>query len=191
MNTKKQYLALFDLDGTLFDTTEVNYLSYKHALEIHGGFSIEENYYKTICNGNHYKKYLPNIINSNDSILIEQIHNTKKECYSNYLYAAKKNIHLFRIIESLKENYYIAIVTTASRKNTMDILKYFEVESFFDLILTHEDVQKVKPDPEGFLTAMSYFNILPENTLVFEDSELGIQAALASDATTFRIEKFS
>lgn len=186
----KKYLALFDLDGTLFDTTEVNYLAYKYALENNGDFVLDKNHYITSCNGKHYKKYLPDIINSNDSSLIEKIHNTKKICYSNYLYAAKKNIHLFQIIKSLRSTYYTAIVTTASKKNTMDILKYFQVEELFDLIITHEDVKNVKPNPEGFLTAMDYFHIPPNNTLIFEDSDIGVEAAISSNATVFKIENF-
>lgn len=190
MNNIKKYLALFDLDGTLFDTTEVNYLAYKYALENNGNFFLDKNYYITSCNGKHYKKYLPNIINSNDSSLIEKIHNTKKICYSNYLYAAKKNIHLFEIIKSLRSTYYTAIVTTASRKNTTDILKYFQVEDLFELIITHEDVKNVKPNPEGFLTAMNHFHIHPKNTLIFEDSDIGIEAAVSSNANVFKIETF-
>lgn len=190
MKSERKKLALFDLDGTLFDTTEVNYLAYRYALEIHGDFSIDKEYYIQKCNGNHYKKYLPDIIQSNDSGLIENIHNTKKKCYSKYLYAAKKNMHLFEIIMALRKSYYIAIVTTASRKNTMDILSYFQVEKFFDLIITHEDVKNVKPDPEGFLIAMQHFHISPENTLIFEDSDIGLKAALASKASTFKVKYF-
>lgn len=190
MNSTKKYLALFDLDGTLFDTTEVNYLAYKYALENNGNFFLDKDYYITSCNGKHYKEYLPNIINSNDSYLIEKIHTTKKNCYSNYLHAAKQNTHLFEIIESLRTQYYIAVVTTASRKNTMDILKHFQVEELFDLIITHEDVKNVKPNPEGFLTAMNYFHISPNNTIIFEDSDIGITAATSSKATVFKIENF-
>lgn len=190
MNSKKNFLALFDLDGTLFDTSEVNYLAYKYALELHGDFLIDKEYYIKNCNGNNYKKYLPNIIRSNDISLIEKIHNTKKECYSKYLYAAKKNIHLFEIIKVLKPSYYIGIVTTASHKNTMDILSHFQVEAFFDLIITHEDIKSVKPNPEGFLSAMEYFHISPENTIIFEDSDIGLEAALASKAATVKVEYF-
>ena len=99
-------------------------------------------------------------------------------------------MHLFEIIMALRKSYYIAIVTTASRKNTMDILSYFQVETFFDLIITHEDVKNVKPNPEGFLIAMQHFQISPENTFIFEDSDIGLEAALASKASTFKVKYF-
>ena len=47
-----------------------------------------------------------------------------------------------------------------------------------------------KQDPEGFIKAMDYFNIIPENTIIFEDSNVGIEAAIKSGANIFKIEKF-
>ncbi|KUP23944.1 HAD family phosphatase [Paenibacillus sp. DMB5] len=185
----KNKLAIFDLDGTLFDTGEVNYLSYKQALQ-QQGYALDFEFYTKECNGKYYKEYLPNIIDNPPIELMETIHNQKKDLYASNLGAARVNEHLFNIIESLKEIYYIAVVTTASSKNCSDILSYFNKTDLFDLIITHNDVHKVKPDPEGFLKAMTYFSITAENTIIFEDSEVGIEAALRSGAAVFTIAKF-
>ena len=181
-------LALFDLDGTLFNTTKVNYHAYNEALK-EKGYSIDYTYYSNYCNGRHYNDFLPEIVDNNEKT-IEYIHKRKKELYSSYLDKAKINSHLFNIIESLKETYYIGIVTTASKKNTHDILNYFNKLELFDLILTSDDITKLKPDPEGYIKAMKYFKIEPENTIIFEDSEVGIKAAKASKATVFVVNKF-
>ena len=55
----------------------------------------------------------------------------------------------------------------------------------FDLILTHEDITKSKPDPEGFLKAMKLFNVEARDCLIFEDSSVGIEAAEKTGATVF------
>ena len=52
----------------------------------------------------------------------------------------------------------------------------------FDLIVTQEDVRKTKPDPECFHLAMLKAGIDKENTIIFEDSETGLEAAKASGA---------
>ena len=181
-------LALFDLDGTLFNTNEVNYCAYSEALK-EKGYNIDYTYYSNYCNGRHYTVFLPQIVNNNEEI-INYVHKRKKELYSSYLNKAKINIHLFNIIESLKETYNIAIVTTASKKNTYDILKYYDKLELFDLILTSDDIEKSKPNPEGYLKAISYFNATPENTIIFEDSEVGIEAAKKTGSSVLIINNF-
>ena len=69
-------------------------------------------------------------------------------------------------------------------------MEYFKKKELFDLILTGDDIKKSKPDPEGFLTAMKYFEIEPKDTLIFEDSPVGIEAANKSGATVFVVNKF-
>ena len=87
-------------------------------------------------------------------------------------------------------DYHIAVVTTASRKNTMDILGAYGYGSYFDLIVTAEDIINVKPDPEGFLYAMDHFNIRAEDTVIFEDSYTGIETAKVTGAAVFAVEQF-
>ncbi len=70
-------------------------------------------------------------------------------------------------------------------KNTIELLDEFDIMHIFDLILTQEDIARTKPDPEGFLNAMQYFEIDPKRTIIFEDSEVGIKAAIASGAQCF------
>ncbi|MCQ2514858.1 MAG: HAD family hydrolase [Ruminococcus sp.] len=180
-------LAIFDLDGTLFDTSDVNYYSYKEALLTYG-VELDKKYFVEECNGRHYKEFLPIIMGTDE--YLEPVHIRKKNAYANNLDKARVNKHLFSIIEKIKSDYYIAIVTTASKKNVLDILNYHNYLDLFDLIITQEDVLKPKPDPQGFLLAMEHYNMSPENTLIFEDSDIGIIAAQRSKATVFKIEKF-
>ena len=91
----------------------------------------------------------------------------------------------------IKSRYNITLVTTASRKNVEDILNTFDKLNVFDKIFTQEDVTKMKPDPEGYLTAMKYFNVKPEDTIIFEDSEAGLAAAKLSGAFYYKVFKFN
>jgi len=180
-------LALLDMDGTLFDTNDVNFYAYNEAMNEAGFKMIEYDYYCKFCNGRHYTEFLPKFTD-NKKETIEQIHKRKKELYSSFLDKAKINNHLFNIIKAIIDSYYLAIVTTASKKNVNEILNYFQVYDIFDLILTADDIKKKKPDPEGFLKAMHFFNIEPENTLIFEDSIPGIEAARKTKATIFTVD---
>lgn len=183
----KDKLAIFDLDGTLFDTGEVNYRAYKDALQPFG-VDLDRAHYIDDCNGRHYTEFLPEIMGT--SMYNEEVHRLKKAAYSRNLAYARENTHLFNLLCLLRRDYHTAIVTTASRKNTMEILTHFHREALFDLILTQEDMTRMKPDPEGFILAMRHFDMSADDTVIFEDSEPGILAAKATGATVIAIMKF-
>lgn len=187
-HSNKRKLAIFDLDGTLFDTKEVNYLAYKEAVEKYG-YHIDYGYFKDFCYGRHYMEFLPGIT-TDDSNVLRIMHDIKQSAYSKYVGRAQTNIWLFDLIETIKVGYYIALVTTASKRNTYEILQAFDKEDVFDIILTHEDISKSKPDPEGFLKAMGYFGICRENTIIFEDSDIGAEAAERSGAGVMMVRGF-
>lgn len=185
--SEKNKLALFDLDGTLFNTDEVNFRAYEKAFNS-VGVELDKNYFIKECSGRHYKEFVPKILGNSDKL--EEVHDRKKSYYKSFLGEARLNEHLFRIIDSLKDDYHIAIVTTASKANVNDILDYFNVRDCFEFFVTQEDIKKPKPNPEGFLLAMEHFNVDAKDTVIFEDADVGIEAAKASGATVFRVERF-
>lgn len=184
----KDRLAIFDLDGTLFDTRRVNYFAYSKALESFG-IELDYEYFSAECNGKYYKEFLPQIMCVDTEI--EEVHRLKKEYYNDFLCEAISNERLFDIIRTLKGTYHIALVTTASGRNCKELLNYFGKEKEFDLIISGEDVLKKKPDPEGFLKAMRFFRIPEKNAIIFEDSAAGIEAAEKSGAAVFVVRGFA
>jgi beta-phosphoglucomutase len=182
-------LIIVDLDGTLFDTKEVNYYAYKEAIAPYG-YEIDYNYYCDFCNGRHYLDFLPQITTSDEKIL-KQIHHDKKAAYKKYLNKAILNQGLADILYTMHGKYKISLVTTASKQNTDDILNQFQLTEIFDLILTHDDIKKTKPEPDGFIKAMDYFGVKPEETIIFEDSEVGIEAAKRSGAFYYKTYGFN
>ncbi len=183
----KEYLAIFDMDGTLFDTREANYSAYKDSLEKYN-ISLDRGYFETQCFGKNYREFLPIIMGGSE--FIEDVHSAKIDLYKNYLCKVRMNQHLFRLIDSIKDKYYVAIVTTASKTNTMELLHYFNCTEIFDCIVTKEIITKMKPDPECFLWTMSHFDVEPDMTLIFEDSKVGIAAARSAGASVFVVNQF-
>ena len=84
-------LAIFDLDGTLFDTGEVNFFSYQKALN-KVGYDVEKKYYIEHCNGYHYKRFLPTILKDlqGDELTrtMEEVHLYKKDYYKDEVKAS-------------------------------------------------------------------------------------------------------
>ena len=188
-NNRHKLLACFDMDGTLYDTRTVNFKSYQYALN-QFGFDLSYDFFVHSCNGKHYRSFLPKLM-ENANELIEEVHAIKKNIYNRFLWEAKRNDHLYDILISIRNSYNTAIVTTASSKNTMDILTFFGDEKYFDLILTQEDIKKKKPNPEGYNRAMKHFGNMPSETIIFEDSEDGVEAACRSGAFLYIVKGFA
>lgn len=182
-------LLITDLDGTLFDTKDVNYHAYKEAIAPYG-YDMDYRYYCDFCNGRHYLEFLPKITTEDPDIL-KAMHQAKKQAYPKYLGKAILNKPLADLIRLMRAEYKSALVTTASRKNCNEILEKFQIRDLFDLVLTHEDIAKSKPDPEGFLKAMQHFHASPKETIIFEDSDVGLKAARRSGAYYYRTYGFN
>ena len=164
----KNKLAIFDLDGTLFDTKDVNYNAYQNAIRMAEiDVKIDYDDFCKLYNGKNYREFLPKIIPNISEEQLKKIHNFKKNIYQEHLDKAKKNDLLFSMIEEIKEK--------------------FSVKNLFDLLITQEDIKNPKPSAEGFLKAMNYFNISKENTIIFEDSEIGIQAANKAETNYVKV----
>lgn len=82
-------------------------------------------------------------------------------------------------------------MTTASKKNTYEVLEYFSITDLFDLILTRDDVDESKPDPQGYLLALRYFDCKAADAVVFEDSPEGIEAAERAGCDCYRVVRRS
>lgn len=81
-------------------------------------------------------------------------------------------------LEGLKKEG-IKIAVGSSSKNSPLILERIGLGKYFDATADGNDITKSKPDPEVFLVAASRLGIHPENCLVIEDAEAGVEAALA------------
>ncbi len=96
-----------------------------------------------------------------------------------------KNLHKIRVrrgFEDLahdikKEGLPIALATSNEWYVVEKVFDHFDLEKYFDCIVTAEEVVLTKPDPEIYLLAASRLGVQPESCLVFEDSEAGIDSA--------------
>ena len=95
----KPKAALFDLDGTLFDTDTANLLSYRDAFGSFG-FVLTEQCWLEHCSGRCFKDFLPDIFDCTDETA-KQIHMIKKKRYPLYLDRCVPNVSLFAVGEKV------------------------------------------------------------------------------------------
>ncbi|MEY4964376.1 MAG: hypothetical protein RLZZ323_1695 [Bacteroidota bacterium] len=187
--TKKAFI--FDLDGVIVDTAKYHYLAWKKiATDLGIEFTHEHN---ELLKGVSRVRSLDIILGlgqveasqeQKDQWLIQ-----KNEDYLSYLVDMDQSEILpgvMPVLEFLKANQQPIALGSAS-KNARPILEKTGILSYFDAIVDGNDVSNAKPDPEVFLQAAQKLGITNENSIVFEDSVAGIQAANSASMTSIGI----
>lgn len=178
-------LIITDFDGTLVDTFEANFNAYKQAFETLG-LSLDEDTYRR-CFGMRFDDFMATV-GVNDEDTAREIRLLKGEFYPLHFGLLKPNHTLLDFIRKSREAAIkTAVASTARRKNLENALTHIGAMNNFDLILAGEDVTHGKPNPEIYQTVMQRLAVKPEETLVFEDSEVGIEAAKASGANYIKV----
>lgn len=174
-----------DFDGTLVDTFEANYAAYCMAFKsCHLELSREQ--YQA-CFGLRFDAFM-NALRIDDSDLRNNIKREKAKTYPMCFSCLKPNVALINFIRKAKQSgVKTAIASTAQRGNLMNVLNYLKLEDLFDIIIAGDAVKEGKPNPEIYLTSMSLLEVSPSETLVFEDTEIGLMAAEQSGANVFKI----
>lgn len=176
-----------DFDGTLVDTFEANLRAYQQAFSDEGVTLTAERYRE--CFGYRFERFMTAMA-INDNIVAHRIKEAKKEYYPDYFEFLKPNNTLIELIDSFKAlGGMTAIASTARKENLMNAVNYLGIAGYFDIIYAGVDVKQGKPSPEIYLKAMKALGVSPEETLIFEDSQVGIDAAKASGAHVMIVDQ--
>ena len=189
MNNKKAFI--FDLDGVIVDTAKYHYLAWqKIANELNIDFTLEQN---ELLKGVSRVRSLDIILELGKVTASQENKNKwlvqKNEDYLSYLVdidASEILPGVFPVLKFLKEEGQPIALGSAS-KNARPILEKTGILSYFDAIVDGNDVTNAKPDPEVFLMAARLLNMKNENSIVFEDSVAGVQAANIAKMTSIGI----
>ncbi|QHI96770.1 HAD-IA family hydrolase [Xylophilus rhododendri] len=183
----KAYLV--DLDGTLADTSEANFRAYAQALQEGAGIDIDRATFEREAFGRNWRQFLPGMI-ERAGVQAEPagIARRKTELYRQTLVHARFNEALVLLLGSRADGVHAALVTTASAANVASVLAQRpDIAALFDLVVTGDDVQRHKPDPEAYVQAAQRLGVAAGDCLVIEDSDIGMGAGLAFGARVLRV----
>ncbi len=89
--------------------------------------------------------------------------------------------HTVGLLRVARETYcQTALATMSFRSEVLHVLKSLDLEGTLNLVLTREDVEQPKPDPEIYLMASSMLEVAPQDCIVIEDSPNGVRAGVAA-----------
>ena len=181
-------LILFDLDGVLVDAKGIHYEALNQALGEFWEISPED--HRNIYDGRKTveklqmlteRKGLP--VDLHDAISTEKQLLTVK-----MLHDLPENLSaqmLFKLLE--QDGYLIGVCSNSIRRTVLTALSKSGLIEYCSVILSNEDVKNSKPHPEIYWKAMSMMGVLPEETVIIEDSPPGLLAAERSRAHYIRV----
>lgn len=180
-------LILLDFDGTLVDTRRANTLAYVQTLR-EAGIDITEQEYVEKYFGVRCPEFMRSL-GIDDSEQAERLRRRKIELYPQYFPTVKLNEPLWDLCQSMRRTgVKVWIVSTGHIDNITNVMRYLRLENGVDGILSGDDITDPKPAPDCFLRAMQIVGAAPEQTLIFEDSAVGLEAARRSGAPFFKVE---
>lgn len=174
-----------DFDGTLVDTFEANLRAYQKAFNECGMNLTPEKYRE--CFGLRYDAFMSHmaIFDDKTANIIKEL---KKDYYPKFFDYLVPNQTLIDIIDTFhKMGGQTAIASTARKENLLNVVDYLHLDKYFDIIFAGVDVKQGKPNPEIYNKAMDALRVTPIETLIFEDTDTGVAAAIASGAKYIRV----
>lgn len=182
--------VLFDMDGVLIDAKDWHYDALNRALS-HFGHAISRESHLSTFDGLPTRQKLKVLSKAHG--LPEGLHeflNKLKQVYTleiTHQRCKPSFNHQYALSKLKAEGYLISVCSNSVRQSVEIMMELSALDSYLDLIVSNEDVLNGKPDPEMYLMAMETIGVKPEECLILEDNDHGIQAALASGGHLFKI----
>jgi len=185
-------LIIFDLDGVLVNAKNIHYSTLNTALrEVDSKFEILWNEHLQKYDGLKTNQKLALLTKEKDLPTREydRVWKRKQELTIDEISSLTIDTRLVDIFKQLKNmGYILACCSNSIRRSVFIMLSKIGVIEYVDLILSNEDVRSSKPHPEIYWKAMSIFEVIPEETLIVEDSPPGLLAASRSGANILRVK---
>ncbi len=175
--------CIFDLDGVIVDTAKYHFLAWQRLAEEMGfGFTEDHNEALKGVSRMASLEILLRVggIVKNDEEKIE-LATRKNNWYVEYISRMTPDEILpgsIDLLTRLRSEGILTAIGSASRNAGM-ILDRIGLRAMFDAIVDGNKIHSAKPDPEVFLKGAEELGLAPENCVVFEDAQAGIEAALA------------
>lgn len=179
----KQKTLIFDLDGTLVDAKELHHASFEWAIKQQcPEFVLTENM-KVRFEGIPTLNKVELLNNDGYSIESSKAYNDKQKHTELHTHMLSWHPGLPKLLDTLSNTYNLSLVSNARSHFVYSVMSLMNMTKF-DIVLTANfaSMDKRKPDPYLFNTAIELLNCDPKQTTIFEDSETGLEAARDSMA---------
>lgn len=178
INPKAEAL-IFDLDGTIADTMPVHFTAYRNILR-EWGIDFTPGLFASLAG-------IPAIetiqkLNEMYGTSMDPVQTglQKEHEYEKIMHRMKPVSPVVDLIREYHGKYPMSVGTGGYKRLAWKTLEILELKDYFEILVSSEDVKHPKPHPETFLKCAQLMGVDPKVCHVFEDGELGVQAATAA-----------
>jgi HAD superfamily hydrolase (TIGR01509 family) len=177
---------LFDCDGTIADSMPLHYAAWSRALSEWNCEFSEELFYAW---GGMSVAEIIAALNQQRGLQMfaDKVAMRKEQLYFDSLPQLKAVPEVLEQIEANHGRIQFAVVSGSTRESVTASLEALHILDKFDTLVCAGDYQRGKPDPEPFLIAAERLGVPPQYCLVFEDSDMGIQAAAVAGMKSVKV----
>ena len=177
---------LFDCDGTIVDSMPLHYIAWKKALAEWNCSFDEQLFYAW---GGRPVTEIIAALNLRDGLNmpVDAVARRKEDLYLELLPQVQAIPEVVEHIEAKHGHIPLAVVSGSRRDSVLGSLTALHLINKFDALVCAEDYARGKPAPDCFLVAAERLGVPPEDCLVFEDTDLGIEAATAAGMPSVRV----
>lgn len=177
---------LFDCDGTIADSMPLHYIAWKKALAEWNCEFEEKLFYAW---GGMPTVEIVATLNQQQGLHMpaEEVAHRKELLYYELLPQLQAIPEVMEHIEAKWGQIPFAVVSGSHRDSVTATLEALHLLNRFATLVCAGEYQKSKPDPEPFLLAAARLGVAPASCLVFEDTEMGIQAATAAGMASIKV----
>src|SRR5271163_855928 len=177
---------LFDCDGTIADSMPLHYVAWKKALGEWNCEFGEELFYA--WGGMPIAEIIATLNERHGlNMPVESVARRKEGLYYEMLPQLKVVPEVVEHIEAQHGRIPFAVVSGSTRDSVTASLASLQLLDRFDALVCAGDYEKGKPDPEAFLLGAAKLGVAPAACLVFEDTDMGIQAATAAGMASVKV----
>lgn len=177
--------VVFDMDGVLIDAREWHYEALNRALNLFG-FNISRYDHLVTFDGLPTRKKLEML--SREHGLPAKLHgflNDLKQVYTSenvHGQCKPRFQHEYALSRLKADGYQLGVASNSIRRSIELMMEKSALAGYLSAVVSNQDVERAKPDPEIYHKAMALLSVSPSETLVVEDNAHGIAAARASGA---------
>lgn len=177
---------LFDCDGTIADSMPLHYIAWSKALGEWNCPFPEERFYA--WGGMPIVEIIEQLSTEHGiQMPVRAVAARKEELYYEQISELKAVPEVLEHIEQQHGRIPFAVVSGSERASVQASLRAIGLLEKFETLVCAGDYVRSKPDPEAFLMAAQRLGISPESCLVFEDTQMGVDAAKAAGMAWVRV----
>lgn len=180
---------IFDCDGTLTDSMPLHFIAWNQTMQRFGIEFTEDRFYS--LGGIPSDKIIKMLADEvNLSLDVAAVANEKEQLFLDNMHLLVEIEAITSIVRQHKGKLPMAVASGGFRDIVAKQVAHIGLEGWFDTMVTAEDTTRHKPEPDVFLEAARRLGVAPAHCRVYEDSDLGIEAARRAGMEWVDVRKY-